>query len=161
MDWVGRALRGLVSTTVPRGVAGVEGGVSRRLPDGAHHSNLDATAHAHDGAPLIVLAGTDYGSESSRDWAAKGSLLLGVKAVLATSFERIDRANLIGMEILALLFDPGQSARGLGLTGEEPHTITAMTATRFRGTVRIDTLAEAVCYRHGGSRLRPAPASPS
>ena len=123
--------------------------------------------------PLIVLAGADYGSGSSRDWAAKGTLLLGVKAVLATSFERIHRANLIGMGVLPLQFNNGQSAETLGLTGEETYSITGLAGVdpmprqvtvridtdnqppgssgrQFTATVRIDTPAEAAHYRHGG-----------
>ena len=128
--------------------------------------------------PLIILAGADYGSGSSRDWAAKGTLLLGVKAVLATSFERIHRSNLIGMGVLPLQFKPGQSPQSLGLTGEEIYSITGLagvdplprqvtvrvdadgrapglgatefTPTEFTATVRIDTPAEAAYYRHGG-----------
>ena len=108
-------------------VPGVEGGVTRHLPDGEQQSIFDAaTAYARDGVPLIVLAGADYGSGSSRDWAAKGTLLLGVKAVLATSFERIHRANLIGMGVLPLQFMPGQSPQSLGLTGEETYSITGL-----------------------------------
>ena len=100
-------------------VPGVEGGVTRHLPGGEQQSIFDAaTAYAEDGVPLIVLAGSDYGSGSSRDWAAKGTLLLGVKAVLATSFERIHRSNLVGMGVLPLQFQPGESPRRLGLTGE-------------------------------------------
>ena len=160
-------------------VPGVEGGVTRHLPDGERQSIFDAaTAYARDGVPLIVLAGADYGSGSSRDWAAKGTLLLGAKAVLATSFERIHRANLIGMGVLPVQFMPGQSAQSLGLTGEETYSITGLagvnplprqvtvrietdgrspepaapefTPTEFTATVRIDTPAEAAYYRHGG-----------
>ena len=155
-------------------VPGVEGGVTRHLPDGERQRIFDAaTAYARDGVPLIVLAGADYGSGSSRDWAAKGTLLLGVKAVLATSFERIHRANLIGMGVLPLQFMPGQSAQSLGLTGEGIYSITGLAgvnplprqvtvrvdadgrssglaATEFTATVRIDTPAEAAYYRHGG-----------
>ena len=155
-------------------ISGVEGGVTRHLPDGERQSIFDAaTAYARDGVPLIVLAGADYGSGSSRDWAAKGALLLGVKAVLATSFERIHRANLIGMGVLPVQFMPGQSAQSLGLTGEGIYSITGLAgvnplprqvtvrvdadgrssglaATEFTATVRIDTPAEAAYYRHGG-----------
>ena len=122
---------------------------------------------------LLILASADYGSGSSRDWAAKGTLLLGVKAVLATSFERIHRTNLIGMGVLPLQFNPGQSPQSLGLTGEETYAITGLAganplprqvtvridaearspkpaATEFTTTVRIDTPAEAAYYRHGG-----------
>jgi aconitate hydratase len=160
-------------------VPGVEGGVTRHLPDGRRQTIFDAaTAYGHDGVPLVILAGADYGSGSSRDWAAKGTLLLGVKAVLAISFERIHRANLIGMGVLPLQFAPGQSPQSLGLTGEETYTITGLagvdplprqvtvrveadgrssqssaaesTTTEFTAIVRIDTPAEAAYYRHGG-----------
>ena len=150
-------------------VPGVEGGFTRHLPDGEQQSIFDAaTAYADDGVPLIVLAGSDYGSGSSRDWAAKGTLLLGVKAVLATSFERIHRSNLIGMGVLPLQFEPGESARQLGLSGEEIYSITGLDGAdplpdrsrsarrrtdrsrEFIATVRIDTPAEAAYFRHGG-----------
>src|SRR6185503_7388005 len=92
-------------------VPGVEGSFTRHLPDGEQQSIFDAAMrYADDGVPLIVLAGSDYDSVSSRDWAAKGTLLLGVKAVLATSFERIHRSNLVGMGVLPLQFEPGESA---------------------------------------------------
>ncbi|MEV0201227.1 aconitate hydratase [Nonomuraea sp. NPDC050691] len=151
-------------------VPGVEGGVTRHLPDGERHSIFDAAIqYQHDGVPLVVLAGADYGSGSSRDWAAKGTLLLGVKAVLATSFERIHRGNLVGMGVLPLQFQPGQSAQSLGLTGEEIYTITGLadveslpgsvtvrveadhrSTAEFTALVRVDTPAEATYYRHGG-----------
>ena len=155
-------------------VPGVDGGVTRHLPDGEQQSIFDAAAaYARDGVPLLILAGADYGSGSSRDWAAKGTLLLGVKAVLATSFERIHRTNLIGMGVLPLQFNPGQSPQSLGLTGEETYSITGLagvdplprqvtvrveadgrppgsTGEQFTATVRIDTPAEAAYYRHGG-----------
>jgi len=155
-------------------VPGVEGGVTRHLPDGERQSIFDAaSSYARDGVPLIILAGADYGSGSSRDWAAKGTLLLGVKAVLAISFERIHRTNLIGMGVLPLQFNPGQSPQSLGLTGEETYSITGLagvdplprhvtvrveadgrppgsTGEQFTATVRIDTPAEAAYYRHGG-----------
>jgi aconitate hydratase len=155
-------------------VPGVEGGVTRHLPDGQRQVIFDAaTTYARDGVPLIILAGADYGSGSSGAWAAKGTLLLGVKAVLATSFERIHRSNLIGMGVLPLQFNPGQSPHSLGLTGEEAYTVTGLagvdplprqvtvrveadsrspgsTSTEFTATVRIDTPAEAAYYRHGG-----------
>ena len=168
-------------------VPGVEGGVTRHLPDGEQQSIFDAaTAYARDGVPLIVLAGADYGSGSSRDWAAKGTLLLGVKAVLATSFERIHRANLIGMGVLPLQFMPGQSAQSLGLTGEEIYSITGLAGvdplprqvtvridadgrapeprqpshTEFTATVRIDTPAEAALLPpRRDPALRPSPAA--
>jgi aconitate hydratase len=151
---------------------GTEGGVTRYQPDGQTMSIFDAAArYAAENVPLIILAGAEYGSGSSRDWAAKGTLLLGVKAVLATSFERIHRSNLIGMGVLPLQFAPGDSVEGLGLTGEEEFSITGVTANgqsgplpgevtvrathdgqtrEFTTTVRIDTPAEATYYRHGG-----------
>ena len=150
-------------------VPGVEGGFTRHFPDGGQQAIFDAaTAYARDGVPLIVLAGADYGSGSSRDWAAKGTLLLGVRAVLAASFERIHRSNLIGMGVLPLQFPAGQSAQLLGLTGEEVYSIIGLAgvdplprevtvraetdgrAREFAATVRIDTPAEAAYYRHGG-----------
>ena len=150
-------------------VPGVEGGFTRHLPGGEQQSIFDAaTAYAEEGVPLIVLAGSDYGSGSSRDWAAKGTLLLGVKAVLATSFERIHRSNLVGMGVLPLQFQPGESAEQLGLTGEETYSVTGLDGADplprevtvraeadgrsldFTATVRIDTPAEAAYFRHGG-----------
>jgi aconitate hydratase len=128
-----------------------------------------AERYAADGVPLLVIAGAEYGSGSSRDWAAKGTLLLGVKAVLATSFERIHRSNLIGMGVLPLQFKSGDSAQSLGLTGEETFSVVGLegasdvpaevvvriegadgTARDVTVTVRIDTPAEAAYYRHGG-----------
>ena len=151
---------------------GTEGGVTRHLPDGEPMSIFDAsTAYAAEGVPLIILAGAEYGSGSSRDWAAKGTLLLGVRAVLATSFERIHRSNLIGMGVLPLQFPEDASRESLGLTGEEVYSITGLDGTdpaapfpsqvtvsaerdgqntEFDATVRIDTPAEAAYYRHGG-----------
>ena len=151
---------------------GTEGGVTRYQPDGQNMSIFDAAArYAAENVPLIILAGAEYGSGSSRDWAAKGTLLLGVKGVLATSFERIHRSNLIGMGVLPLQFAPGDSVQGLGLTGEEEFSITGVTANgqsgplpdevtvratrdgqtkEFTTSVRIDTPAEAAYYRHGG-----------
>jgi aconitate hydratase len=150
-------------------VPGVEGGVTRHLPDGEQMSIFDASRkYIADGVPLIVIAGSEYGSGSSRDWAAKGTLLLGVKAVLASSFERIHRSNLIGMGVLPLQFSAGDSAESLGLTGEEvfsvtglegkdrtPDTVTVTASTdagprSFEAKVRIDTPAEAAYFRHGG-----------
>src|SRR5690606_21464223 len=108
-------------------VPGVEGGFTRRVPGGDVQSIYDAAMdYARDGVPLLVIAGADYGSGSSRDWAAKGTLLLGVRAVLATSFERIHRSNLIGMKVLPLQFMPGESARSLGLTGEELFSVVGL-----------------------------------
>jgi len=150
-------------------VPGVEGGVTRHFPDGEQQSIYDASRrYIDDGVPLIVIAGAEYGSGSSRDWAAKGTLLLGVKAVLAVSFERIHRSNLIGMGVLPLQFQPGDTAESLGLTGEETFSITGLEAVSkipdrvtvsysggersgdFEAVVRIDTPAEAAYFQHGG-----------
>jgi aconitate hydratase len=122
-----------------------------------------------EGVPLLILAGKEYGSGSSRDWAAKGTLLLGVKAVIAESFERIHRSNLVGMGVLPLQFHEGQTRESLGLTGEEvfdlsgiPEAITSSgdvrvtarkpdgTETHFSVRVRIDTPQEVEYYRNGG-----------
>ena len=146
---------------------GTEGGVTVHLPDGEQMSIYDASRkYIADGTPLIVLGGKEYGSGSSRDWAAKGTLLLGVRAVLTESFERIHRSNLIGMGVLPLQYQPGSSAASLGLTGHEVFEITGIeemnggTVPRevtvradgkeFRAVVRIDTPGEAEYYRHGG-----------
>ncbi|WP_301851044.1 aconitate hydratase [Rhodococcus pyridinivorans] len=146
-------------------VPDVEGGVTRYLPTDEQMSIYDAAQkYAEDGTPLVVLAGAEYGSGSSRDWAAKGTLLLGVRAVIAQSYERIHRSNLIGMGVLPLQFPEGESAQSLGLTGEEEFTITGLADsaeipetvhvkagdTEFDATVRIDTPAEAEYFRHGG-----------
>ncbi|GAA3737280.1 aconitate hydratase AcnA [Leifsonia bigeumensis] len=151
-------------------VPGVEGGFTRHFPDGEQTTIFDASRrYLDDGVPLLVIAGAEYGSGSSRDWAAKGTLLLGVKAVLATSFERIHRSNLIGMGVLPLQFLPGDTAESLGLTGEETYSISGLdgasaaparvtvtvtpddgAARDFEAAVRIDTPAEAEYYRHGG-----------
>jgi aconitate hydratase len=152
-------------------VPGVEGGVTRHLPSGEQTSIYDAAMKYRDeGTPLVVLAGKEYGSGSSRDWAAKGPYLLGIKAVIAESFERIHRSNLIGMGILPLEYTGGATRESLGLTGEEIYgvsgiaggvtprmrvTITARdakggTAKTFEVRVRIDTPDEAEYYRHGG-----------
>jgi aconitate hydratase len=114
---------------------GTEGGVTRLLPEGEQMSIFDASVkYAERGVPLIVLAGKEYGSGSSRDWAAKGPRLLGIRAVIAESFERIHRSNLVGMGILPLQFEPGQNAEFLGLTGEEvydfPDIVTKLHAIR-------------------------------
>lgn len=148
---------------------GTEGGVTRHLPDGEQMSIYDAAQrYAKDDVPLVVIAGAEYGSGSSRDWAAKGTSLLGVRAVLAESFERIHRSNLIGMGVLPLQFPEGESAESLGLAGEEifsviglegqdgiPDEVTVRAgsdddAVEFQATVRIDTPAEEAYYRHGG-----------
>src|SRR5438309_2309389 len=149
-------------------VPGVEGGVTVHLPDGEQGSIYDvAMRYAKEGTPLVVLAGREYGTGSSRDWAAKGTLLLGVKAVIAESFERIHRSNLIGMGVAPLQFLPGQNVSSLGLTGREAYTIAGLsrgdaaevtvTATpqpgkpvKFTARLRIDTPKEREYYRHGG-----------
>ncbi len=151
---------------------GTEGGVTRHLPDGAETSIYDAAMqYAAEGVPLVVLAGREYGTGSSRDWAAKGTALLGVKAAIAQSYERIHRSNLIGMGVLPLQFYKGDSVESLGLTGTERFTIGGLdtfnqgelpkevtvvattdegAVTEFRVVVRIDTPMEAAYYRHGG-----------
>jgi len=142
---------------------GTEGGVT--LLDGKVVSIYDAAqAYAVEGTPLVVLAGKEYGSGSSRDWAAKGTALLGVRAVIAESYERIHRSNLIGMGVLPLQYTGGDTAASLGLTGQEVFTIEGVAegdrvpreltvkadSTQFRVTVRIDTPGEQGYYRHGG-----------
>src|SRR5262249_42857368 len=103
---------------------GTEGGWTRHLPDGELMTIFDASRrYQADGVPLLVLAGKEYGSGSSRDWAAKGPRLLGIRAVIAESYERIHRSNLVGMGILPLQFRPGEAVENLGLTGEERYTI--------------------------------------
>ena len=105
-------------------LAGREGPYTVHLPDGEATTIFDATErYAAEGVPLIVIAGKEYGSGSSRDWAAKGPRLLGIRAVIAESFERIHRSNLVGMGILPLQFLPGESAASLGLTGRESYSI--------------------------------------
>jgi aconitate hydratase len=129
-------------------VPGVEGGFTRNLLSGAQEPIYDAAvAYQAAGVPLVILAGKEYGSGSSRDWAAKGTMLLGVQAVIAESFERIHRSNLIGMGVLPLQFPDGQSA-----DGTTPRTVTVSTDTgkSFEAVVRIDTPGEADYYRHGG-----------
>ena len=147
---------------------GVEGGFTRNfLADGAQSTIYDASvAYQAAGVPLVILAGKEYGSGSSRDWAAKGTALLGVRAVIAESFERIHRSNLIGMGVLPLQFINGQSALSLGIKGDEVFAITGVVALNngqvpkevtvtagditFNAKVRIDTPGEADYYRHGG-----------
>ena len=147
---------------------GVEGGFTRNfLADGAQSTIYDASvAYQAAGVPLVILAGKEYGSGSSRDWAAKGTALLGVRAVIAESFERIHRSNLIGMGVLPLQFVNGQSAQSLGIKGDEVFAITGVIALNngsvpkevtvtagditFTAKVRIDTPGEADYYRHGG-----------
>jgi aconitate hydratase len=151
-----------------------EGGWTRHLPDGEEISVYDASVkYQEEKVPLLVLAGKEYGSGSSRDWAAKGPLLLGIRAVIAESYERIHRSNLVGMGILPLQFLEGQNVASLGLTGEEVFDLDGLTAkladsfasgreitvraraiggkmTEFRAMVRIDTPQEVLYYQHGG-----------
>ena len=153
---------------------GTEGGVTRLLPEGEQMSIFDASEkYAERGVPLVILAGKEYGSGSSRDWAAKGPKLLGVRAVIAESFERIHRSNLVGMGILPLQFEEGQKVESLGLTGEEVYDFPGLTAMlksrlangrtlavkastpdgaikQFNATVRIDTPQEIEYFEHGG-----------
>ena len=153
---------------------GTEGGVTRLLPEGETMSIFDASVkYAERGVPLVILAGKEYGSGSSRDWAAKGPKLLGVRAVIAESFERIHRSNLVGMGILPLQFEEGQNVESLGLTGEEVYDfpgLTTLLAARltnsralkvkataadgavkqFNAKVRIDTPQEIEYFEHGG-----------
>jgi aconitate hydratase len=151
-------------------VPGVEGGVTRLMPAGETMSIYDAAMrYKAAGTPLLVVAGKEYGTGSSRDWAAKGTLLLGIKAVLAESFERIHRSNLIGMGVLPLQFKEGMTRKTLGLTGEEvldviglaagirPRMEVTVTLTRPDGSqesipalCRIDTLDEVEYFRNGG-----------
>jgi aconitate hydratase len=153
---------------------GTEGGVTRLLPEGEPMSIFDASVkYAERGVPLVILAGKEYGSGSSRDWAAKGPKLLGVRAVIAESFERIHRSNLVGMGILPLQFEDGQNVESLGLTGEEVYDFPGLTAMlkarfasghmlavkatapdgavkQFKAQVRIDTPQEIEYFEHGG-----------
>jgi aconitate hydratase len=151
-------------------VPGVEGGVTKHLPSGEQMSIYDAAMrYQKDGVPLLIIGGAEYGTGSSRDWAAKGTMLLGVKAVIAKSFERIHRSNLIGMGVLPLQFQAGEDAASLGLTGTETFSIAGiaddlapgkkLTVTAqsdagqtktFTVTARIDTPNELDYYRHGG-----------
>ena len=147
---------------------GVEGGFTRNFLNNGEQTTIYEASMAYQAAkiPLVILAGKEYGSGSSRDWAAKGTALLGVKAVIAESFERIHRSNLIGMGVLPLQFNDGQNAESLGLTGDETFSIEGVTALNeggipasvkvtagdksFTAKVRIDTPGEADYYRHGG-----------
>ena len=149
---------------------GTEGGITRHLPDGEQMTIFAASQrYQAEGVPLVVIAGREYGSGSSRDWAAKGPRLLGVRAVIAESFERIHRSNLIGMGVLPLQFDAGESAESLGLTGEENYDIEGIAGSVKPGTrlnvvatgangkkitfaalARIDTPDEAEYYHHDG-----------
>ncbi len=147
---------------------GIEGGVTQYLPSGESMSIYDASVkYKADGTPLVILAGKEYGTGSSRDWAAKGTMLLGVKAVIAESFERIHRSNLIGMGVLPLQYKAGQSAQSLGLTGRERYEIVGLErgaakvvtviataddgqVRQFEVRLRIDTPKELDYYQHGG-----------
>jgi aconitate hydratase len=148
---------------------GTEGGFTTCLLDGDVVSIFEAAQrYAAKGIPLVVLAGKEYGTGSSRDWAAKGPALLGVRAVIAESFERIHRANLVGMGVLPLSFLPGESAASLGLGGREVYDVAGIASLEprgelsvraradggaeraFRVRVRIDTPNELDYYRHGG-----------
>ena len=152
---------------------GVEGGVTRHLPSNKQLSIFDASMqYQADGVPTLIIAGKEYGTGSSRDWAAKGPKLLGIRAVIAESFERIHRSNLVGMGILPLQFKPGESAKSLGLTGEETYELTATggglnqmgpgaavrvsakaadgSVKTFEARSRIDTPNEIEYFRNGG-----------
>jgi aconitate hydratase len=150
-------------------IPGTEGGVTLHQPSGEKMTIFDASErYQGEGVPLIVIAGQEYGTGSSRDWAAKGTKLLGVRAVIAQSFERIHRSNLIGMGVLPCQFDEGVTAASLGLKGDEtfdfhldedlqPRRTARVTITSPSGTtqeievlVRIDTPIEVEYYRHGG-----------
>jgi aconitate hydratase len=151
-------------------VPGVEGGVTVHVPSGERMDIYDAAErYRAEGTPLVVIAGKEYGSGSSRDWAAKGTLLLGVRAVVAESFERIHRSNLVGMGVVPLQFKAGSTAESLGLTGQEKVTIRGLAgriaprqdvtveverasgpASSFAATVRLDTPVEVDYYRNGG-----------
>jgi aconitate hydratase len=147
-----------------------EGGYTKHLPSGEEMSVYDASVkYKETQTPLVVLAGKEYGSGSSRDWAAKGAFLLGIKAILAESYERIHRSNLVGMGVLPLQYIPGDSAEKLGLTGHETFSITGIAENitplkrveviaikedgqemKFEVIVRIDSKIEIEYYRHGG-----------
>jgi aconitate hydratase len=147
---------------------GTEGGVTLHIPSGESMSIFDASVkYKADATPLVILAGKEYGTGSSRDWAAKGTMLLGVKAVIAESFERIHRSNLIGMGVLPLQYKEGQSTQGLELTGKERYEIVGLNQgaakvvtviataddgkkTEFEARLRIDTPKELDYYQHGG-----------
>ena len=146
---------------------GVEGGLTKKFPEGTELSIFDASeAYKKENTPLIVIAGKEYGTGSSRDWAAKGTMMLGVRAVITESYERIHRSNLIGMGVLPLQFQDGENVKLLGLTGDEVFEITgvdelndgstpklvnvAAGGKSFKAKLRIDTPGEADYYRHGG-----------
>jgi aconitate hydratase len=147
---------------------GTEGGVTLHIPSGETLSIFDAAMkYKAEGTPLVILAGKEYGTGSSRDWAAKGTMLLGVKAVIAESFERIHRSNLIGMGVLPLQFKEGENAQTLELAGRETFDIVGLDGgaaksvtviargeagktRKFQVRLRIDTPKELEYYRHGG-----------
>jgi aconitate hydratase len=150
-------------------VPGVEGGITKHYPSGEQLPIYDAAMrYKKEGVPLVIFGGKEYGTGSSRDWAAKGTFLLGVKAVIVESFERIHRSNLVGMGVLPLTFKEGTDRKSLGLTGEETIDITGLNPItprmdlslvihRPNGTVdtvpvtcRIDTVDEVAYYQHGG-----------
>jgi aconitate hydratase len=151
-------------------VPGSEGNITVHFPSGEKTNVFDAAErYRREGTPLLVLAGKEYGAGSSRDWAAKGTLLLGVRAVLAESYERIHRSNLVGMGVLPLQYESGQSAESLGLTGREVFDVTGLssgleprqrveiTARRddgsvlsFKALARLDTLVEVEYLCNGG-----------
>jgi aconitate hydratase len=147
----------------------VEGGFTRYAPTGEVKPIYDAAmAYKHDGTPLVIIAGKEYGTGSSRDWAAKGTVLLGIRTVIAESFERIHRSNLVGMGVLPLQFHEGENAQSLGLTGDETFTVTGIagiqprqdvvvqvvhadgSAMTFTARCRIDTYNELEYFRSGG-----------
>jgi aconitate hydratase len=168
-------MRGTFANTRIRNklVPHIEGGFTKHIPDGKEMTIYDAAMqYRSEGVPVIVIAGKEYGAGSSRDWAAKGPLLLGVRAVIAESFERIHRSNLVGMGILPLQFLPEQNPETLGISGEESYEIIGQDAAlaafapgktvelkataadgsvkTFEATLRIDTPQEALYYQHGG-----------
>ena len=153
-----------------RMVPGVEGGVTKHFPDGEQMSIYDAAIkYQQEDVPLVIIAGKDYGTGSSRDWAAKGTILLGIKAVIAESFERIHRSNLVGMGVLPLQFLPGESSSTLAITGDEMISIEGLDdqitpnsqvtarmirqnqeVTYFHVIARLNTPVEIDYYRNGG-----------
>jgi aconitate hydratase len=165
-------VRGTFANTRLRNVLaqGKEGSFTRHLPSGEISTVFDASVRYHsEGVPLLVIAGKEYGSGSSRDWAAKGTFMLGIRAVIAQSYERIHRSNLIGMGVLPLEFLPSQSKESLGLTFEETYDIEGIAADlapgktlmvratspdgrvhTFQTKCRIDTIVELEYFRHGG-----------
>jgi aconitate hydratase len=151
-------------------IPGTEGGITLHFPEGDRLSIYDAAMrYREEGVPLVILAGKEYGSGSSRDWAAKGTLLLGVRAVLAETYERIHRSNLVGMGVLPLQYRAGESAATLGLSGQEvfdvaglsdairPRSEVTVTAVApdgskktFQAIARLDSAVEVNYYRNGG-----------